>query len=652
MKYKSILKSLIILSVITASNSLADVKIIPEKDKAIIIENETIKMVIDTDRGGRVVSFIHKPGEKDVVLRDERYMGLFADHIWSQGFPGELMEVPYEIEIIKNQSDEVRVKLWRKISGEWQGSLKKTLQGLIIEKTYILRAGVDAVFCNVVFKNPTGEGKLLDYWLQNVFYIGGDYNSTTDVFYRPSCRGVFSSAYVTFFNMSKDYVRDPYAGWSAGVDKDKKQSLIWLMDYNYLDILYDNGSNQTLEWIYDKIPIPAGKEWSTDVVLIPVIGMDNISHASKNLIAGLEVKRNGNNVELLHQFRNSISQIKNLKLSVEIFSITDNKKITTQPMDLQENLSTKVENIPQSIEFSYSSPLIVTVIAEGKVNGNSVKENWFVFYSGGYGFGGENLNPDTVTPLYKVERPEKKQELIRPEEIIRKFEKQPVVFIVQGLAADNFKVKDGLNLFKADFSYGFYNETGYAGSNISNFPLDYELLMKQDVIVIANANIKCLGKLSIEMLRDYVTHGGNLLFLGGKASYTAKGLIGSGIEDLLPIEIENNFNIEKVKNPYIFSVDSHQITKALGFSESEKGIRNNNPVCYFVHKVKIKKGAKILLRVENNPFLVIKEIEGGGRIACILGAPYGSKEGKNPVFFDWGKWSKLLHNILVWLSKR
>lgn len=632
------------LIILWSISGFAEVKVIPEIEpsKAVIIENKTIKMVIDPDRGGTVVSFIHKESGRDIVPRDKKYMGLFMDHMWGQSWPGELLEVPYEMEIIKSGPAEAIIKLKRTMKGAERGT-QYMFQGLVIEKTYTVYSDIDAVFCHIAIKNPGDEAKLSVYWLQNVFFIGGSYDETTDVFYRPSCRGIRESFKGA---REKDFLTDPYRGWSAAIDKTTADGIVFLMDYNYLDMLYNCCGNLTLEWMYDKVPVPAGRSWETDVILVPIKGIKTPVHASKSFISGLEMKREGALLKMNHQFRATFEPVQEFKISTEILGAIDSGK-TIAPVIKVGSLTTELKTVVQSLKVNSTDPLVVFVTAEGKIKDEKFKETYFTFFAGNYGYG-DNILQDMITPIYKAVKPEKHQQLMKPDKIVRRYDGKLHIFILEGLHSQNYRIEEAIksipSVKEQEINYGRYS-IGLEGPRVSNFPFDYNILMLQDLIIIANVNIQCLGKLGLEMLRDYVTNGGSLLFLGGKTSYGSGGIIGSGLENLLPVEVSTNlFDIEKnIKSELVLGQPDF-LTTALNFK--------NKPHCPYLHQVNVKEGAKVVIKTtDNKPFLVVNEVEGGGRIACILGTPYGISTKDSPIFYNWEEWTKLLGNIITWLVK-
>ena len=84
--------------------------------------------------------------------------------------------------------------LWRKSTGAWDNKVvDNKIAGILLEKTYTLRADSPAVTCTVKLTAPPDEAKVFSYWLQDVFFAGGDYDPATDRTFRPSTRGVRSS---------------------------------------------------------------------------------------------------------------------------------------------------------------------------------------------------------------------------------------------------------------------------------------------------------------------------------------------------------------------------------------------------------------------------------------------------------------------------
>lgn len=607
------------------------------KGKAVVMENDFVRLVIDPDRGGAVVSYVYKPTNREVVRRDRRYMGLFMDHFWGQNWPGELLETPYELQIEQNGPEAV-VKLWRTVRGDWQAEEQKFIQGLMLEKTFVLKSDSATLNCHIAVRNPTKEARLPAYWCQNVFFIGGDYDSEKDVFYRPSARGVKATSFAS--PQQDEFLQDPAGGWSAAVDTVKGDGLLFLVNYNDLDMLYNSRGNHSLEWMFDKIPVPAGRSWETDISLLPITGFESVAHASSNFLSQIDAQRRQNSVTLNHQLRAVSDDVQNLSLTTKVVGAVDHQEALLPALSVG-TVTAEGKSISQEAEGISGDPLAILVKATGQVNGKEFKEEYFYFYLGGWGYGG-NVQQDLITPLFKVPLAPKKQELMRPEKIVRVRASRPQVFIVRGLQTDVYRLDEAMQLFGAESRTGEYS-SGTEGPRVTDFPLDYDTLLRQDVIIISNANLQCLGKLGLMILRDYLTHGGNLLLLGGKNAYGNGGLNGSGLEELLPIEVDSSlFDIRRLDSAVFKTETKHPVIAGLDWATA-------SGTSLYLHQTKVKNNCETLLTASGNPLLVIGEIEGGGHIACLLAAPYGDE--KDGSIFASADWPRFMSNLLAWLSR-
>ena len=621
------------------------VAITREPSGRILMENDTIKLMIDPTQGGSVVSFVHKPLGKDVVPpnRGGDRMGLFLDHYWEDGWPwpGEMMPAKYEVVEIRSEPAQASVRMRYTLKGSYAGKSDPKVQGLVFEKTLSLHADQDAVFCRVLFRNPTDETRMVAYWLQNYYHVGGDYDAGKDVSARPTTAGIFRAGRI----VGKDFIRDVTRGWSAATDTEKRHGMVWLMGYDYLNSLYNYNSNVTQEWVYDRVLIPAGKVWETDVVLLPFSNVRNISSASQNLIAGLRIARKDGKILLTHSLRQGTRPAGDVQLGVEVMSgATDRRAQFSLKVGA---ISDGVMVVTQEIAEDIPDPLIVKVTATGESGGGPFEEKYWDFYVGTYGYGA-NVQVDMVTPVYQQKRPEKKPVLLKPD-VIRRIREKRLYYAMMGLFSGCYRLDEAFRLAGQERApegmptVGEYTLNTYGmGPQISAFPFDYDILMRYDAVVVANVNLDCLGPIGKEMLHDYVTHGGGLLVLGGKAAYGAGGWRGSRIEELLPVELNpSGFDLEKIENSTLRPGEPHWITKDIDLS--------SGPRVEFVHRVAaVKQGAKVLLYAGKKPFLATWETD-DGRAACILGTPYGPEAGQ---YFRWEHWPALMKNILQWLGGR
>ena len=611
----------------------------------VTMENETIRMVVDPTHGGSVISFVHKPLGRDVVPpnRAGDQMGLMLDHYWEDGWPwpGEMMTAKYKVADVKTVGGEGVLRMRCALKGTYAGKSDPKVKGLVFEKTITLRSGIDAVFCRAAFSNPTQETKVVAYWLQNYYHVGGDYDEKEDVFARPTTTGIFRAGRVA---ATREFIWDATRGWTAATDTGKGHGLVCLMDYNYLNSLYNYANNVTQEWVYDKALIPPGKTWGTDIVVLPFSNVRDISFASPHLIAGLHISRaKDGKILLTHSLRQGIRPAGDVNLSVEVMSGSSDKRRTfaLKPGSLGQS----VKALKQEIADDIPDPLIVKVRATGQSGGQLFEEDYWDWYTGTYGYG-RNVQVDMITPVYQEKRPRKRPVLLKPD-VIRRIRGKRLYYAMMGLYSEHYRLDEAFRLAGQEPApdgmptVGEYTLNTYGmGPQISEFPFDYDKLMRYEAIVIANVHVDCLGPLGKPMLHDYVTHGGGLLVLGGMAAYSSSGWKKSPLQELLPVELADTlFDLERLHEGTLRVGEPHPITKAVRQTPA--------PRADYINRVNaVKKGAKVLLYAGDRPFLVVWQT-GKGRVACLLGTPYGAAEGQ---YFKWDEWPMLMKNVLHWLG--
>jgi len=80
---------------------------------------------------------------------------------------------------------------------------------------------------------------------------------------------------------------------------------------------------------------------------------------------------------------------------------------------------------------------------------------------------------------------------------------------------------------------------GRAAALTTGFPSRRDLLYAYDAVVVANLEADFFSRAQLSMLADFVSErGGGLLVMGGR-SFTTKGLSGTALEDVLPVELND-----------------------------------------------------------------------------------------------------------------
>lgn len=617
------------------------------------LENYRVNLVIDPARGGAVVSYKDKLGGNVELIQQTKYTGLCLDHFQAQTWPGELLEVPYDVLVIKKSPEECILQLSRKALGEFRGHQEPGLKGVLIEKQYLLSAESPALVCRTKISAPAQNSSTPAYWLQNVFWAGGTYDAGGDWSFRPSSRGVRAKSKEKPGHAgTEDFLNDFSAGWLALLDKKSKSGLVFVTDYDDLKTLYVNKGNLSIELMFNPTYIPPGSSAQFTTRIIPVAGLDNVITATPDFIAGAKVTSNNKGSgSVTMDFVRSGNSIKSLGLDIAVKSVTDPQKVAKAGSINVESIKDTVKS--GSVQFSGAGLDPLVIVAKGMVattSGATNEVSFEDFFPGAYRWA-ENIDTDMSSPVYKGVRPMQKIKLNRPSKLALRCPGSSNVWFLDGLLDDKWKVNDSVNLVA--LNNPSLTKTGSAtkssgpfGHSLTFFPHDYEQLLTFNYIIVGGAKAEAMGPIGMEMLADFQKAGGGIILLGGPAAYGKSGFAGTRFEALLPVTIaKSGFDLLDVNGAEIKVANDLPMLQGLDWGDS--------PRVRYLHDVAIKPWGKVILTAGGKPFLVIGETPGKARVACFLGAPMGTvTNGQGVPFWEWRDMPYLIRQVAWWVTKQ
>jgi hypothetical protein len=644
---------LIVLFCAAAARSAESVKLTVEKqddNDVIKLDNYRVKLTITPARGGAVTAYSDKLAPADLILQ-KPYMGLCMDHFQEQNWPGEFLEQPYEYKILKQTPEEAQVMVWRKATGLWKSEIANPkLSGILLEKTYTLRADSPVLKCEVKLTTPPNEAKVFSYWLQNVFFAGGDYDAAADRTFRPSARGVRSNAAENNGHYGKeDWMRDFSAGWMALIDTRKKTGLAMMCDYDELRINYANVGNRTNEFMFNNIWLPKGQSRTYTIEITPIIGIEKLLYVGPRLIVGYSIRtdnKGGGKIDL--EVERSVEPVKEVQFDVAVAGAIKGEEVKAGTLKFT-GLADKPQSQSLDLKNAPSDPVVVRVQASGQTSDEKeFAANFEDFFPGTYRWG-DNINTDMRTPVYAAERPEQKLNLLKPEKLVIKPEYHGLYLFFHGLLDEEYKVADALHtagfLSKTDVIYYRYGGSWFG--ELTDFPYDYDKLLSYSCIVMGGISSSGLKPIGLEMLHDYLLAGGGMVVLGSHGAYGKSQLKGTKLGDAFPVEFSGDVNDLTAVGAKraTFGPDKAQFLKYRSLSDKA--------TCYYIHPAKPKPGAKVLMTVDGKPFMVAGEYgPNNARIVCILGAPMGNPSKDELPFWQDKEWYLILRNAIWWTAKK
>ena len=613
------------------------------------LENYRVSLVITPSRGGAVTSYKDRLGGDVELIPPGARNGLAMDHFQCQPWPGELLDAGYEGRIVKQAPDECAVAVTYRVPGRWEATEYPKLAGVLLEKTYTLRDRSPALEVKVKLTAPPKSSTLVDYWLQNVFFAGGQFDFDSDVSFRPSTRGVRAkSDRKNGFTGPEDFLRDFSDGWVALLDTKARSGLVVLSDYNDLRFLYVCGSSRTLEPMFEVAYLPAGASREYAVSIVPVAGLDNVVAATADYVAGYRMQsdnKGSGSVELA--VVRSARDVRELAVDVSVLNVD----VTGRVAKAGTAAFGPLGDAPQTgrVAFAGAGPDPLVVRGESKATptaGGAATHRFEDYFNGAYQWG-ENLQTDMATPRYRGVRPPRELRLNRPADLRVSQPWEMRMWYIESLLDDCYGVTEAVRLTKgAEAKPGWdraFVSSSIFGDKLSSFPYDYGDLLGYAYVVLGGVRQDGLGEIGVEMLCDYLKAGGGMVVLGGPMAYGKSQLAGSKLEEMWPVSVhKGDSDIVDIQGAPIEVADPSAVF-LMDLDWSAK------PAVRYLHDVDVKPWGKVVLTSGGKPFVVVGESgPRKARVICIMGAPMGTMEpGKTP-FWEWRDWRYLMRQVFWW----
>lgn len=629
-------------------------------DEAILMESEWISMNLLPWRQALINRFVFRPTGNDIVepTNPKHRMGggggILMDCFWEQDWRfQELAYKQYKYQITKNGPDEGQVVFETDITG-WLGAdnsgvISNLLSNLTLRRTVTLKTGQPFFRFDFEFINKDKYAKRPTFWVHNNSYVA---RGGKDTVVRPTDQGLSAiggdqeayggpqgQQFIDFFNH----------GWTADISKERREGIIYLVDYDYVEKLYncftDHGDNGTTEWWYDSILAFHDRPWKGRVYILPIIGLSRVDYANRYFIAALEPKREEGRLKVDFALTSSYESAAKVTLKTEVAANLDQpaaaRQWTTLPPVAFDGLTIQPKRDSTSLEYTAADPLLLRLTALVELpDGNVEKFVFEHFYTGDY----QQKGNRTIQggPLVQLARAVRDPQVpaVPPDLTINRTDFH--VFAIHGFGTWRLGLDQAVtaNIPKARYEVGYCTGIASAQNGLTDFPYDYERLYDCRALVFANIQDKEFRRIGASVLLPYLQAGGGLVLVGGQYAFTYE-LEQHPINAFYPIAVKQN-SIKRgplqVQKP---EVPTHPIFTGIDFA--------NCPWLLYYHDVALKPGstAKVLLKAGDQPLIV--EQKTGNQITIVITAnPFGDPTefaGKTPLA-QWSEWPKLFANIV------
>ena len=601
----------------------------PDGTPRVTIENALYRTTFNPSLGGRCSSFVVKRTGREWVYK-QKTGGLFTEHFARESHPGEFWYEPYEWKVVR-EGGRVGVRLWRTA----RGKKIRHMAGLVVEKTVWLRTDAAHVDCDFVVRNPLTESRSVGFWIQHCFWLGQSF--TDNYYYRPSTNGIkVSGVHRTIGQkFGEDWVKRPTAGWSAARNDRTHEGVVFLMDYDMLDILYNATSACTLEWFTDDALVPKGRSWQTTYTMIPVDGFTGFVHASGRLIANVTGHKRPGRTEIVHQLRGAKRALGPVRLHTEVHALRSKKRLAQH--DAAARVGLQVVNLCRTFDVRPTEPLLVKVTAAG--------EGWTERYEAFY---------DPTPPMqawvgvppwseYSVPKPPKRKTFVKPELdklTVGSANGRTDVLVFFGLYTNQYGIEPALGRLGAHR----VQVSDAPSTGAAFLPSAFEEMFAYDLVVLSNVNAKALGLFGMELVYEYVRHGGGVLILGGQNAFGHGEFRATRIETLSPVIDGGPFDLKWNPDGWRLTPGApHAVRTGVDFGAPAR--------VYWAHRTRAKPDTTVVLTFDGSPALVLGRF-GKGRVAAFTGSVLGEPRPGRVPFWRSEAWGKLLGNVIEWVRVR
>ncbi len=605
--------------------------------QVLVLENEYWTLTVWPDLGARVMHAVYKPSGNDWVFEKG---GLFCDHVTQQTWPGELMDAPYQTEVLSTGPEEATVRVWRTIEGKGDVAIS----GVVFEREMTLRRGDPRVHVVIRVRNETDAPRSPTPWVQNIFYVGG--GKTDNRYFRPTTTGV-QEAWAEFTatetrRNGADFIPEPIAGWTAVANTVNGEGAAFLVTYNDLFWLYNCIGSLTTEWWYDPVPLAPGASWETPVTLVPFEGLKSVAHADQKLLAGLDTTYRAEQlVATLSLLSSAPEPVPGVRGELTMVSWPERKTLRKEEFTVGE-----VGSTPRAQSFDLGTVgKTQEVVLQVKLTGDNYGATFEKYFDP---LAEEKAQFGQVTSSYRVPKPRKEKTFELPEGAVVERHEQPRVLLYEGLHT---------RYWGLDYAFRYLDVEKVQRSHHTIFvygdQLDYMLsspseLLQYDLVILSNVPAEALTDVGQAFLKLYVERGGSLLVLGGMAAYGA-GSYGAGdLASVLPVKVGGFFDRVEIKGGApLAPSEAGSLGEGL-FPRWPRG--GNAPRAYWMHQIAgLQPGAEVVMKAGDRPAIVTAKV-GEGRVAAVLLTPWGVPAEGQTGFWEYRLWPRHLASLMNWLQ--
>jgi hypothetical protein len=257
-----------------------------------------------------------------------------------------------------------------------------------------------------------------------------------------------------------------------------------------------------------------------------------------------------------------------------------------------------------------------------------------VNYLGGVKGWWDNLTVDLMQPWTDQQLADFYKAVQPPADLAKTSTGALNVLVIRGLYDTLYQIDDAIKaLPNAQQNDAYTANNEQQGTALIGFKMDWQPLWNQDVIILADVEVKGFnyGQAAL-MLTDWVKNGGGLLILGGPMTLGQDDNMARGWPLMLPVDLHGPWEIRKCDPP----------VQIAGFP--------GNAAVMYRHMVTAKPDATVLLAGAGGEPLLVGKAYGQGRVAVFTGTVLGEAPAGSVDFWKTDAWKAQLTKAISWVA--
>jgi hypothetical protein len=324
------------------------------------LENESVKLSFEAQAGGRCVGLELKQARPTLVLRDGVEL---MREIFDAEKAGQAAPIAFTVKPFKGDDGNEGL-LFSATLGENNGN--RDVAGLQLERRVWLPKGKRHVEVANKLINRTADVTGAKIGTLNRFCL--DKRLGTDAFFLPTDRTVLKvigDSIDHFYTWTSAWEYGPVESWVAAANPESPWSLVFVLDAPAVDAFYASNRENRLGWLVDGQILEPEKDFASSYAMIPVSGFTSIVHASRRLVADLQVVEKAGGPQIVHTVAGATAPLGSVTLQTTVIGARTKQSKTLADVQLKD-ISLEPSSKSLTLSEAPSEPLIVRVVARGQ----------------------------------------------------------------------------------------------------------------------------------------------------------------------------------------------------------------------------------------------------------------------------------------------